>query len=253
MQRLLDLLQYYKDAIHVIRDDLSILQQSFEESEVVTDESIFLRSSVDRLSVDRLSVDGKEKTRRRSSASQPAPTPASTEPKKRIFSQFRFSYVIDACTLQLRLGRTDYRLLLQRSAAYADATELQLDCDAFAFSREGEDALEMVRCDEKAFSAVVSLLATTECSVAVTNCQVVVDMAAVKRLADETLCFLNAFHLPVSLAKALSGEEPSGERPSGEEPSRLKALITVRHATLQYRYAPAVGDWRGLDRRSSTA
>ena len=248
MQRLLDLLQYYKDAIHVIRDDLSLLQQSFEESEVVTDESIFLRSSVDRLS-----VDAKEKTRRRSSASQPAPTPAATEPKKRIFSQFRFSYVIDACTLGLCLGRTDYCLLLRRSTAYADATELQLDCDAFAFSREGEDALEMVRCDEKAFNAVVSLLATTECSVAVTNCQVVVDMAAVKRLVDETLCFLNAFHLPVSLAKGLSGETPSGERPSGEEPNRLKALITVRQASLQYRYTPTVGDWRGLDRRSSTA
>ena len=211
MQRLLDLLQYYKDAIHVIRDDLSLLQQSFEESEVVTDESIFLRSSVDRLS-----VDAKEKTRRRSSASQPPSTPAATEPKKRIFSQFRFSYVIDACTLGLRLGRTDYCLLLRRSAAYADATELQLDCDAFAFSREGEDALEMVRCDEKAFNAVVSLA---------------------KGLSGETP----------------SGERPSGERPSGEEPCRLKALITVRQASLQYRYTPTVGEWRGLDRRSSTA
>ena len=67
-------------------------------------------------------------------------------------------------------------------------------------------------------------------------------MAAVKRLVDETFCFLNAFHLPVSLAKGLSGETPSGERPSGEEPNRLKALITVRQASLQYRYVPAVGE-----------
>lgn len=242
MQRLLDLLQYYKDAILVIRDDLSLLQQSFEESEVVTDESIFLRSSVDRLS-----VDAKEKTRRRSSASQPPSTPAATEPKKRIFSQFRFSYVIDACTLACAsIARTT-----ASCCGGARPTRTRRSCswtgDAFAFSREGEDALEMVRCDEKAFNAVVSLLATTECSVAVTNCQVVVDMAAVKRLVDETFCFLNAFHLPVSLAKGLSGEtpsgeRPSGERPSGEEPNRLKALITVRQASLQYRYAPTVGE-----------
>lgn len=248
MQRLLDLLQYYNESIRVIQDDFSYLQQSFEESEVVTENSIFLRSSVDRLS-----LDAEENTQRRSSVPQPPVQPAATEPKKHIISQFRFSYVIDTCAVVLHLDQTDYRLVLRRSSAYADATELQLDCDAFTFSQEGEHALEMVRCDDKAFSAVVSLLDTTECSIAIANCQVVIEMDAVKRLTDETLYFLNAFHLPMVLGTESSDEQPSGEKSSSEESSRLKVLITIRHSSLQYRYAPTVGVLPRLNCRSSLA
>ena len=218
-------MQYYKDAIQVIKEDVTMIQQSLEESEVVTDSSIFLRSSIDRLSLDK-----EERVRRRSSVSQSEAAAKREERKRHIVAQFRFSYVVDACYLHLQLDASQYHAALLKSALYVDATELQLDCQSVAFAREGTDAVEIVRCDERAFSAVVTYMNDLSGSVVLSNCEVVFDMSVIRRLVDESLSFASSLRLPSAPTTPASPKERSP----------LKLLLVVNQPSLLYRLSPTV-------------
>ena len=227
IRSLLSISTQYEAFLSMLAADVKSLDESLEQTEVVTESSIYLRSSMDRVSMDRGNL-----LRRRSSCSQGDSVPEPAEDRKRIISMFKLSYVLD--TMQLTLVNETQTVLkgsLQNCSFYVDGEEVQLGCQQVRLT-QGEDAFVVVESFSQAFNLVCTLNDYLQCSVSLGNFGVNANLDRVGVLLNE---------LPAFLPEASKSSKPSRlpKSANSDERKHILFLLTISQSFLNCFYSSA--------------
>lgn len=217
----------YEAFLSMLYADVKSLDESLEHTEVVTEGSIYLRSSLDRMSIDKDNL-----LRRRSSCSQGDSAQEPAEERKRIISVFKFSYVLD--TMQLTLVNETQTVLkgsLQNCSFYVDEEEIQLGCQQVRLTQDADDYV-LVESFNQAFNLVCTISDYLQCSVSLGNFGVNVNLDRVGVLLHELPSFIP--EMPKS------SRTPKSPKPAtNDERKHVLFLLSISQSSVSCFYSSA--------------
>ena len=218
IQSLLCVSSIYEDFLSVLYADVKSLDESLEQSEVVTESSIFLRSSVDRMSFDKNNM-----LRRHSSCSR-GDVVEQSEERKRIIAQFKLSYVLERATVELTDNAHPLLVAhLKKCSFYTDDEEIQVGCDQIQLSQD-EDHYVLLESASQAFSLVCNTKDYFQCSISLSSFMV--------HLSSDRID-----HLFQGLISFLPSEASSSGSSQTDESKHIFILVTIHQSAVNCYYS----------------
>ena len=218
----------YEAFLSMLYADVKSLDESLEHTEVVTEGSIYLRSSLDRMSIDKDNL-----LRRRSSCSQGDSAQEPAEERKRIISVFKLSYVLDRVQLTLvNETQTVLKGSLQNCSFYVDEEEIQLGCQQVRVTQDADDYV-LVESFSQAFNLVCTINDYLQCSVSLGNFGVNVNLDRIGVLLHELPAFI-----PEEMPK--SSRPPKSPKPAtNDERKHVLFLLSISQSSVSCFYSSA--------------
>ena len=218
---LLNISTQYENFLSMLYADMKSFDESLEQTEVVTESSIFLRSSLDRLSIDKDSL-----LRRRSSCSQGESVSEPTEDRKRIISMFKLSYVLEKMQLTLaNENQTVLRGSIQNCSFYVDEEEIQLGCQQVRLTQGGDEYV-LVDSPVQALNLVCNIKDYLQCSMSLGNYVVNANL-------DRIGTLLHA--IPSFIPEMIKSSQPA----KSDERKHILFLLTISQSSLNCYYSSA--------------
>lgn len=223
IQACLALIRGYQDFIILLKKDIRSISKSIEDSEVITEDSIYLRHSIDRTN-----SDSKQLRKRRSSLSeQPVPYQEGDGLYKRFIAVYRLTYTIDSALIEYNVEEThSYLIRAGNVLLFLDKNEVQFNLSTLELL---QDQTSLLRSDEEAFS-VVFAFDSSELSILLNNYRCSVSVNACKQLMDDSHSILSLLSSIQDASEVfLLSPHPSSEV---VEPMRLTVSLVVSHLDI---------------------
>lgn len=223
IQACLALIRGYQDFIILLKKDIRSISKSIEDSEVITEDSIYLRHSIDRTN-----SDSKQLRKRRSSLSeQPTAFQEGDGLYKRFIAVYRLTYTIDSALIEYAVEEAhSYLIRADKVLLFLDKNEVQFSLNTLELI---QDHTSLLKSDEEAFS-VVFTFSSSEMSILLNNYRCSLSKNVIKQLVDDSHSILSL----LSSVQDTSEVFLMSPHPSSEviEPMRLTVSLGVSHCEV---------------------